>query len=222
MIFLIDFENVKVRGMQGYQYLQPEDHVILFFSDNAKNLPNQVLFTIKNSGCKFDIIKLKRIGKNGLDFYIASELGRIVTTNCKENIVIISNDKGFNAVKDFWNTRNIIIYTQPDIEHAIKCVEKSGKRRDDCIFGTKMYSIESFHKTYYTTDPLMNTITNMFQNTEHQSHVKDIYNIVRANKQTPKTMYTETLHAFGRQTGLELYRTLKNSKELQAVAYEEQ
>ena len=44
-----------------------------------------------------------------MDFYIASELGLLCGTDPKLQAVIVSNDKGFNAVIDFWNLeRNTI------------------------------------------------------------------------------------------------------------------
>ena len=35
MYFLIDFENVRSKGLEGAEYLLPTDHVIIFYSKDA-------------------------------------------------------------------------------------------------------------------------------------------------------------------------------------------
>lgn len=219
MLFLIDYENVKQAGIEGYQYLNETDHVILFYSNNAKNMKNRILTGIRNSGCKFEIIKLLKTGKNSLDFYIASECARLLGKGNKDTVVIITKDKGFNAIKDFWAARNIKIHIHPSIETGIKTAGPKDERGERCIFESKAYSIESFYKTYYSTDPLMNSLTALLEGTEHQGDIKDIYNTLRENPQTPKAIYTDILHKFGRTKGLALYRQLKDCKEIQAQAF---
>lgn len=60
-----------------------------------------IIQEIKESGCEFRVIKLKGTGKNALDFYIAAECG-IISERGENEIAIISNDKGFQAVIDFF------------------------------------------------------------------------------------------------------------------------
>ena len=36
--YLIDFENVKSRGMEGVEFLTEEDIVCIFYSDNADSM----------------------------------------------------------------------------------------------------------------------------------------------------------------------------------------
>ena len=75
MYFLIDYENVRNAGMQGTEYLLPDDHVIVFYSKAAPNMEARHLTDIKKSGCGFSICKLLKVRKNGLDFYIATKVG---------------------------------------------------------------------------------------------------------------------------------------------------
>ena len=44
MYFLIDFENVRNAGMQGSEYLQPADHVIVFYSAAASGHSVRILW----------------------------------------------------------------------------------------------------------------------------------------------------------------------------------
>lgn len=75
MYFLIDFENVKSSGLRGTDYLEEADFLTIFYSDTVHNCERRYLHEIEKSGCEFDICKLKQVGKNGLDFYIASRIG---------------------------------------------------------------------------------------------------------------------------------------------------
>ena len=46
--YLIDFENVKSRGMEGVELLTEEDTVCIFYSDNADSMRRrQTSFTTR-------------------------------------------------------------------------------------------------------------------------------------------------------------------------------
>ena len=81
-----------------------------------------IIQEIKESGCEFRVIKLKGTGKNALDFYIAAECG-IISERGESEIAIISNDKGFQAVIDFFgadqNANQIQIVKAGNIENAL-------------------------------------------------------------------------------------------------------
>ena len=102
MYFLIDFENVRNAGMQGSEYLQPADHVIVFYSAAASGMEQRHLNNIQASGCGFETYKLRRQGKNGLDFYIATKVGELFGANRCQSAVLVSNDAGFKAIREFW------------------------------------------------------------------------------------------------------------------------
>ena len=55
---------------------------------------------ISNS-CKKHFVKLKQLGKNALDFYIAVQVGNCIGKNQNAEIAIISNDKDYTAVIDY-------------------------------------------------------------------------------------------------------------------------
>ena len=216
MIFLIDFENVRQHGLNGCQYLNDTDKLILFYSKNALTANFHYWDTIQKSGCEFEAIKLHNTGKNALDFYIASELARILAKNKNNKACIVSNDKGFHAVKDFWAARGIMVYTQSSIENAIKTFEPHTERGKECISASKLTSVEDFFgiKTNDNSNKVIgknDLITNLrksFQGTTYQSSVNDIYAAIH-NKER-KAAYTSILHTFGRTKGLALYRELKN------------
>ena len=78
IIFLIDFENVHNTGLDGVKYLENNDSIIFFVSEpSAIKARREYLDIISNSGAEMEFRKLVKTGKNGLDFYIATELGFI-------------------------------------------------------------------------------------------------------------------------------------------------
>ena len=100
---LVDYENVgNVNGLRGVDVLNKGDTLIIFFSGNCGKIRTDYMQQIKESQCQFRAVKLKTAGKNGLDFYIATECG-IISERGEKQIAIISNDKGFQAVIDFFS-----------------------------------------------------------------------------------------------------------------------
>ena len=105
MLFLIDFENVGNAGMKGCDYLDARDHVVVFYSEARKHMEQRILEEITSSGCVFDICKLCKAGKNALDFYIVSRLGELIGEGYEGAIVRVSNDGGFQAVREYWEKK---------------------------------------------------------------------------------------------------------------------
>ena len=107
MLFMIDYENVGNAGMRGCDYLNTQDHVIVFYSEAKKHMEHRTLEAVSGSGCTFEICKLCKTGKNALDFYIATRLGELFGEGYEGIAVIVSNDSGFQAVRDYWEKRAV-------------------------------------------------------------------------------------------------------------------
>ena len=73
-VFLIDYENVHGTGLYGIDYLDEEDYVYLFFTDQANKLELnfisdiQVPFFVRRVPC----------GKQSLDMHLVSYLGYLI------------------------------------------------------------------------------------------------------------------------------------------------
>lgn len=73
---LVDYENVCfVGGLSGVEYLTKDDTLYIFYSEACMKIKKSDFDVITASGCNFQIVKLRRQGRNELDFYIASECG---------------------------------------------------------------------------------------------------------------------------------------------------
>lgn len=102
---LVDWENIVCTNnitsvFSGISYLDKEDELYFFYSETCPKLKNKYYNAILNSGCKTKFCRLQNSGKNALDFYIVTEVGRLVEQGEKE-IAILSRDNGYRAVKDY-------------------------------------------------------------------------------------------------------------------------
>lgn len=102
---LVDWENiVSINAFnivfKGINYLDEEDEIYFFYSCHCPRLKSEYYNAIINSGSKVKFCRLQNTGKNALDFYIVTEVGRLVERGEKE-IAILSGDNGYKAVKDY-------------------------------------------------------------------------------------------------------------------------
>lgn len=103
-LFLIDYENVKNAGLTGIDKLSAEDRAVIFYSPNADTISFEMHRTLMQSSCSIEFFKIKRGGKNFLDFQLSTYLGYAMREGIYENAVIISRDQGFDSLTDFWET----------------------------------------------------------------------------------------------------------------------
>lgn len=102
MIVLIDFENTHVSGLDGYEYLNAEDTAVLYYSDENSAVTKGCVDDLKAHNVNVRLVKLLKQHSNALDMYIASTTGMYADKG--ETIAIVSKDKGYGAVKDFWHS----------------------------------------------------------------------------------------------------------------------
>ena len=102
-IFLIDFENVHEKGLEGIGQLGPQDTVHLFYTKNASKISLDILSEIQ-AKLKFHKVN---VGKQSLDMQLVSYLGFLIGTIGKEpEYIIVSNDTGFVNTLAFWGEKD--------------------------------------------------------------------------------------------------------------------
>ena len=102
MIILIDFENTHASGFQGVEYLNEQDTLVVYYSDENSAVNKGVVDDLKAKNVHVRMVKLLKQHSNALDMYIASTTGMFLDTG--EKICIVSKDKGYAAVRDFWHS----------------------------------------------------------------------------------------------------------------------
>lgn len=101
--FLIDYENTKLSVNDDLVKCSEGDKVIVFFSNCCKNISMDIVEDIIKKGASFSCIEIKQGTKNALDFQLSSYLGFIIGSGCEDaNIYIVSKDKGYDCLCDFW------------------------------------------------------------------------------------------------------------------------
>lgn len=108
--YFVDFENVKSDGIKDLKDVNEGDFIVFFYSEKCKNLSLDVLDSIIKKKLKFQSFKVNVGTKNALDFQLVTYLGSVIgeyRTDAQYHIV--SNDKGFVVVADFWKEQGISV-----------------------------------------------------------------------------------------------------------------
>lgn len=139
-IYLVDFENVHNDGVKNIFSLTRDDHVHIFYTEKDKNISPDIALA-KNT----DVIGHKvSSGTESLDKHLASYLGYMLaqTKGKKCDYVIISKDKGYDKIIEFW--------TQ---EEGFTNVT-----RKDCIEDSKQKTTQTKEKEATTSTSSNNTL----------------------------------------------------------------
>lgn len=213
MHLLIDYENVNYCGLNGIEYLTDEDSITFFFSNSSNKIPKNRMQQILDSGCKFDICKLANTGKNAVDFYIASAVGEIFAHNPNVNIGIVSEDKGFKAVRDYWlkrmNPSSRLVARSTIAACIISSAEKT-ERKIPIKNDYEKLDLEKAFNEYKKNQKTRMTLMDYYAGTEFEAMVPQIMEIIESGP-SAKLVYINLLKAFGRSKGLELYRGIKGN-----------
>ena len=117
-IYLIDYENVNESGLEGVKSLRSEDQVHIFFSDQIKSIPFERSIELTQSRAHIEFIRTHKTAKNYLDFQLSTYLGYLIGKGEKGEVIVVSADKGFDSVVDFWKGRNTKISRYENIANT--------------------------------------------------------------------------------------------------------
>lgn len=217
MLFLIDYENVGNMGMKGCDYLNASDHMIVFYSEAQMHMERQFLDGITKSECVFEVCKLYKSGKNALDFYIASKLGEMFGSGFEGTAVIVSHDNGFQAVRDYWDkraARRRRVLLSNCVEDGIVSGNENSERTRELSQLRENLTIGGFFADYTENMRRKEVIRGLFDGTEYEGSTEEIQKMMEGKKKTPRIIYLNCLHSFGRDNGLAIYNRMKASGEL--------
>ena len=109
--YLIDFENVKSRGMEGVELLTKEDTVCIFYSDNADSMTFDLHRKLNETKANIIYHKVAVGTKNALDFQLATYLGYLICGQQNEgihpNYFIVTKDNGFTSLMVYWKAQGV-------------------------------------------------------------------------------------------------------------------
>ncbi len=102
--YLIDYENIQP---DNFNRLNPNGcHIWLFIGQKQTALPISFMQAQAKFGNSFHIIQVPKSGKNALDFILATQIGQIVKDYPQSEIIIVSKDKGFDVLIDYYRLQS--------------------------------------------------------------------------------------------------------------------
>lgn len=219
MYFLIDYENVNYAGLEGTEFLEKGDSVTFFFSEKCDKIIGYRMKDIENSGCDFEICKLKKVGKNALDYYIASRVGEILAVDRQARIAIISEDNGFQAIFDYWKPRLVVnnqLVRCKSIAKAINFVNGENHRKILVNEKMRVLDLQTEFAKYEERRRIVERMKEIFSGTAYEKLISQISDMV-ISSEGAKVLYINSLKSFGKERGTEVYRKIKNSISEQGV-----
>ncbi len=113
-IYMIDFENTGSAGLTGCKNLTDEDTVMIFFTQNCIRIDMR---TLNGSKANIRFVEIPA-GNQSLDMHISSYIGYYSCKNKEDgcNMVVISKDRGYEAVIGHWTSDKIKIAGSVSVE----------------------------------------------------------------------------------------------------------
>ncbi len=109
--YLVDFENVKSRGMEGVELLTEEDTVCIFYSNNADSMTFDLHRKLNETKAHIIYHKVAVGTKNALDFQLATYLGYLICDQQKsertQEYYIVTKDNGFYSLLVYWKAEGV-------------------------------------------------------------------------------------------------------------------
>lgn len=104
--YLIDCENVSLKKALPEMQLKKNDKIHFFFSSSAAKPSFDDLYELENRKIKMELHKAVVGEHNALDVQLSSFLGYRLRFNFrKENFCIISKDKAFLCLQEYWKAQ---------------------------------------------------------------------------------------------------------------------
>ena len=213
---LVDYENVSTTdGLKGVEYLNENDTLIIFYSHCCEKIRAEYIEMIEKSQCEFKTYKLARTGKNALDFYIAVECG-FLGSRGENQISIISKDKGFGAISDFFRIQEeldgVIVRVASNVENTLVALNgpENEVRKKLIREKTRTLSIDVEQARITEHRAFIEEITKAFEGTEYEDRTEKIIRFIEGrDAKIPRLLYTGSMHEFGREDGRAIYQVLK-------------
>ena len=206
MLFLIDYENMSYSGLKGVELLTPQDNLTIFYSQSSKKIEREAFQKIVATNCSFDIQKLQAPGKNALDFLIISHIHTLFTNGGNDPILIISKDKGFQIVRQYWEARGKRIYIQPSVCAAIIAANQQDERCWAAHQVAEKVDLEHEFMLHKRRQYERERLTELVGGNTDKVDSLILY---LSSNPAPKEKYLHMLKTFGRTTGLSIYRQIK-------------
>lgn len=210
--YLIDFENVNNKGLEGWKSLSKSDKVIVFYSDSASTI--DIDFTLD---CKAKVKLIKAITgtANALDFQLVGYL--FYKLNKKKKYFIISKDNGYTAILEMAKKYGACVSVHKSIVEACDFENKEDKKlkKTTQIIGNKVVALnnrQSIEECYGISINAFEELSDIICKAIGAQPVPDTIRIVVAglkNCSGKSDFYLHCIRTMGQQPGQGFYSSIK-------------
>lgn len=197
IIYLVDYENVKVDGLNGLSKLDSNAKLVIFYSDNADKLT----FGLHKRLCESNAcIEYMRVdvsnGKNALDFQLALYAGICLNKFPNSYIFIVSKDKGYDCLQKIANKYHSTLERVDNLTNYSKLFLDPNSNLMEIITDNGETSFDKLSKVIY--DCISNLDLCGFEAKELSVNIATIYNSYKSkvaiNSHISKLVKNNDLH----------------------------
>ncbi len=223
-IYFIDSENVNDNWIDTIPQIKKTDEIKVFYTEKSTNVSYEKFSRIAEGEANLNWIKCFT-GQNALDFQLVTDLGYCVAKGAKDTFVIISNDKGYDAVVNYWVVKGINI-SRVGVEmespkkakkkiatkaKAVKKVALKSKKKETTNQEIKKQDTKKQESKSKEASNIPKTLWKKKPSNE-MGYVEAIGRCVSVKKLGDYHMVLTNL--FGQEVGTKYYHMIKDDKEL--------
>ena len=213
--YLIDFENVGMKSLEGAEKLSAHDHVHLFSTRNAPKIDTGTLATFNRTTLKVHQVPVK---SQSVDMHLVSYLGYLLG-NCETlpAIVILSNDTDYDDIIQFWKTeldadvvRRDRFFAEAAKPAPAKAEGKSAAQEKPATPAKKRTAkpVEPKDKTAVNNAVLKTLSAAKFDNDIVSFAASQVTKLF-SEKNGKQQIYRSIISKYGQERGLEIYQHIK-------------
>lgn len=223
--YLIDFENVGLKGLEGAEKLSAQDRVHLFSTRNAPKINTATLATFNGKNLVVHEVPAK---SQSVDMHLVSYLGYLLGKHDPTpDIVILSNDTDYDDIVLFWKTElNVTVVRRDHFEDPKPSAPKkaAGKAKATGKTAAKEKApasekapaakekapkpVEPKDKTA-VNNAVLKTLSAAKYDNEIVSFCASQVTKLFTEKNGKQLIYRSIISKFGQEQGLEIYRQIK-------------
>lgn len=189
--YFIDSENMGDSWISLLNKITLDDSIIVFYTSKSPNISYKNVILIKQSSMNIEFIECYE-GNNALDFQLCTELGYRINNISDNQFIIVSNDKGFDAVIKYWVRQN----------KSVKRI--TGKECSDTNIKEKIDD-DSLKTTIKQLPQIYTSNDNMFKGVD--DNAKEILYII--GKNNLQELHEALKHLYGNKNGKTIYNDFK-------------
>lgn len=196
-IFFVDSENVGDSWLDLLDHLGDNDLILVFYTDRSPHMSYTNLIRLKHSTVDPEFIRCENGTENALDFQLTTYLGFLASKNPTDHLIIISKDKGFDAVIHFWTERGYqVARNTPSMFHTLSEPENEpeGTVNPESALSSSADNTDSVLKQPTLTEAQKQQLDTLLACTGKED-LSAVHNILRS--------------IYGQETGCFLYNQVK-------------